>query len=88
MVRCNLDTPPFEVQPPPATGSGKFYFKSGAVYDGEWMKVPMPKLEGTDTKPVDPKAPPVEQPEATQIMRHGRGASCALIACRLPNTIK
>lgn len=69
------DAPP----PPPETGSGKFYFKNGATYDGEWMKVPLPKAEGTETKPADAKAAAAaaaaaaEQPDASQIMRHGNG---------------
>lgn len=39
------------------------------------MKVPLPRAEGAETKPVDPKAPQIEQPELTQLMRHGRGIS-------------
>lgn len=64
------------MQPPPLTGSGKFYFKSGATYEGDWMKVPIPKPEGADVKPADAKAaaaPAAEQPDASQIIRQGKG---------------
>ena len=78
-----------DTQPPPETGSGKFYFKNGATYDGEWMKVPQPKAEGTETKPADAKAAAAaaaaaaEQPDASQIMRHGNGElTTKLIAAR------
>lgn len=44
------------------------------------MKVPMPKAEGTESKPADAKAAAAaaaaaaDQPDAAQIMRHGKGA--------------
>lgn len=67
------------LQPPPETGSGKFYFKNGATYEGEWMKVPLPKAEGAEVKPADVKAvaaaaaSAADQPDTSQIMRHGKG---------------
>jgi len=70
-------------QPPPQTGSGKFYFKNGATYEGEWMKVPSVKDEAAEVKPADAKAAAAsaaaaaaasDQLDAVQIMRHGKGA--------------
>lgn len=62
------------LQPPPQTGSGKFYFKNGATYEGDWMKVQPPKLEGADVKPADAKAAAAaDSPDASEIMRHGKG---------------
>lgn len=58
---------------PPQTGSGKFYFKTGATYEGEWMKAPLSKPEGTETKPADAKAAAADQPDASQMVRHGKG---------------
>ena len=78
-LNCHL-TVSVCLQPPPQTGCGKFYFKNGAVYDGEWMKVPLPKAEGAESKPADAKAAAAaaaaaaDQPDAAQIMRHGKGA--------------
>ena len=65
------------MQPPPQTGNGKFYFKSGATYEGDWMKLPVPKPEGAEVKPADAKAAAAaaaaEQADASQITRHGKG---------------
>jgi len=64
-------------QPPPQTGSGKFYFKNGVTYEGEWMKVPSVKDEAAEVKPADAKAAAAaasDQLDAVQIMRHGKGA--------------
>ena len=74
------------LQPPPQTGSGKFYFKTGATYEGDWMKVQPPKPEGAEVKPADAKAAAAaaaaaaDQPDASQIMRHGKGILQALLA--------
>lgn len=44
------------------------------------MKVPLPKAEGAESKPADAKAAAAaaaaaaDQPDAAQIMRHGKGA--------------
>ena len=64
------------LQPPPQTGSGKFYFKTGATYEGDWMKLQLPKPDGAEVKPADAKAAAaaaLDQPDAAQIMRHGKG---------------
>jgi len=68
-------------QPPPQTGSGKFYFKNGATDEGEWMKAPPVKDEAAEVKPADAKAAAAaaaaaasDQLDAAQIMRHGKGA--------------
>lgn len=65
---------------PPQTGSGKFYFKTGATYEGEWMKAPKP--EGTEVKPTDAKTAAADQPDAvaSQLVRHGKGTLQARLA--------
>ena len=72
------------VQPPPQTGSGKFYFKTGATYEGDWMKAQPLKPEGAEVKPADAKAAAAaaasDQPDASQIMRHGKGSLQAMLA--------
>lgn len=45
------------------------------------MKVPLPKPEGAEAKPADAKVAAAaaaiiaDQPDATEIMRHGKGSS-------------
>lgn len=74
------------LQPPPQTGSGRFYFKGGATYEGDWIKVQPPKSEGAEVKPADAKAAAAaaaaaaDQPDDSQIMRHGKGSLQAILA--------
>lgn len=71
--------------PPPTKGFGKFYYPSGAVYEGEWKllikDVPLPPepynspykqdTKGAAKKKADePPPPPAEPPKR---VRHGRG---------------
>ena len=50
------------------------------------MKVQLPKPEGAEVKPADAKAAAAaaaaaaDQPDASQIMRHGKGSVQALLA--------
>lgn len=76
------------LQPPPVTGTGKFHFKNGATYEGEWMQAPPapgeePAPAAPPAKP-DPKADPKAMAaaaeataaaalESMQRVRHGRG---------------
>ena len=79
---------PLCLQPPPVTGTGKFHFKNGAIYEGEWMQAPPapgeePAPAAPPAKP-DPKADPkavaaaaeasaAAALESMQRVRHGRG---------------
>ena len=76
------------LQPPPVTGTGKFHFKNGATYEGEWMQAPAapgeePAPAAPPVKP-DPKADPkavaaaaeaaaAAALESMQRVRHGKG---------------
>ncbi|GFH25409.1 hypothetical protein HaLaN_23362, partial [Haematococcus lacustris] len=63
--------------PPPTSGSGKFFYKSGATYKGDWILLfanppPTPEVDGKKAvkKKDDPPPPPSEPPKR---VRHGKG---------------
>ncbi|KAK9829757.1 hypothetical protein WJX72_007698 [[Myrmecia] bisecta] len=53
----------------PVTGSGTFYFKNGATYEGEWKQSASTSTDGQEAKPDTAEAAEA----APERVRHGKG---------------